>query len=254
MGACLFAYGHDFISSLLAPRQYVPVRAWRHALEWMRPIELPVLLAALAAVLDRGNRHTLLFAGYGLIALLLAWALAGGAGVNFNLMFDVVIAISLAAGQLIARLRQQRSLRLWAVGAYAFSALVNAGLVVNKDVLLLRPWIAAERAREAASLAAIRAVAERPGPALCETPAICYWAHKPLELDAFNFGEGVIAGSKDERPVLQRIASGTYGAVQLNVATTEKSFLGPRIPAAVMATYKKLPIPSGPFEIYVRND
>ena len=148
LAACLLSYGHDFISSLLAPRQYVPVRAWRHALEWMRPIELPVLLAALAAVLDRGNRHTLLFAGYGLIALLLAWMLAGGAGVNFNLMFDVAIAISLAAGQLVAWLRRQRSLRLWVVGAYAFSALVNAGLVVNMDELLLRPWIATERARE----------------------------------------------------------------------------------------------------------
>ena len=54
--------------------------------------------------------------------------------------------------------------------------------------------------------------------------------------------------------MLQRIASGTYGAIQLNVASTEKSFLGPRIPAAVVADYQKLPIPSGPFEIYVRND
>jgi len=250
LALCLIAYGHNLISSLLAPRQYVPVRAWRHAVEWMMPIELPVLLAALAAVVDRKNRYTLLFTGYGLIALLLAWAFAGGAGVNFNLMFDVVIAFSLAAGQLLACLRPQRSLRLWAIGAYAFAAVVSAGLVATKGQLLLRPWIASERAREAASLTAIRAVASRPAPALCENLAICYWAGKPLELDAFNFGQGVIAGTKQERPVLQRIASGGYGAIELNVATTEPSFLGPRIPAAVMERYRKSSIPSGPFEIY----
>jgi len=150
----------------------------------------------------------MLFAGYLLIAIVLACLLTSGAGVNFNLMFEVVIAFSLAAGQVIARLRSNRSLRGWVIGAYAFAALINAGLVGTKEEFLLRPWIAAMHARATATAATVRLLAEHPGPALCETPILCYWAHKPFELDAFNFGQGVIAGTKDERIVLRRIADG----------------------------------------------
>ena len=107
LAACLAAFGPDFVSSLLAPRQYIPARAWRHAVGWLMPIEVPVLLAFLGAAIDHENRATVLFSLYLLIALGLAWLLAGGSAVNFNLMFEVVIAFSLAAGQLVASLRRQ---------------------------------------------------------------------------------------------------------------------------------------------------
>jgi hypothetical protein len=255
LAACLAAFGLDFISSLLAPRQYIPARAWRHAVEWLMPIELPVLLAFLGAVIDRKNRATVLFSLYLLIALGLAWLLAGGAGVNFNLMFEVVIAFSLAAGQLVAALHRQPALRRWAIGSYAVAALVSAGLVGTKDELLLRPWIATQRAREAASLATIRMLAGRPGPALCENPAFCYWAGKPFELDPLNFEAGVAAGTKDENVVLQRIHSGFYGAVELGDADQGRpTFLGSRIPAAVMAQYQKLAGPPAAFSVYAKSE
>jgi hypothetical protein len=252
-----FAFGPEFLSSLGAPRQYLPVRGWRHAVEWLFPMQLPILLAVLGAVLDRDNRTTTLFAGYLLIAVVLACVLAGGAGVNFNLMFEVVIAFSLAAGQLLARLRRDRSLRRWAIGGYAFAALINAGLIGTKDEFLLRPWIAMERARAAATAATVRLLAEqRPGPVLCDTPIICYWAHKPLELDPFNFGQGVIAGTKDERIVLQRIATGYYSAIELGGEPdpARPGFLGPRLPAAVAARYRKLPALPGGSVVYVDGD
>ncbi len=97
------------------------------------------------------------------------------------------------------------------------------------------------RARETATAATVRLLAEQPGPALCETPILCYWAHKPLELDAFNFGQGVIAGTKDERIVLQRIASGYYGVIEFPPADPDRAgFLGPRLPAAVASRYRVL--------------
>ncbi len=256
---CVLAFGPDFLSSLHAPRQYLPVRGWRHAVEWLFPMQLPILLGVLGAVLDRDNRYTMLFAGYLVIAIVLACLLTGGAGVNFNLMFEVVIAFSLAAGQLLARLRRQRSLRGWAIGAYAFAALINTGLVGTKDEFLLRPWIAMERARATAAAATVRVLAEHPGPALCETPILCYWAHKPFELDAFNFGQGVIAGTKDERIVLGRIADGYYGAIEFaagDPAQAGPGFLGPRLPAAVVAAarYRKQEMPRGGGVVYVNED
>jgi hypothetical protein len=241
LAACLAAFGPDFVSSLLAPRQYIPARAWRHAVTWLMPIEVPVLLAFLGAVIDRENRATALFFLYLLIALGLAWLLAGGSGVNFNLMFEVVIAFSLAAGQLVAALRRQPALRRWVIGAYAAAAVVNAGLVGTKDELLLRPWIAAQRAREAATVETVRLLAERPGPALCENPALCYWAGKPFELDPLNFEEGVAAGTKDEGIVLRRIASGYYTVIEFPPADPAQSgYLGPRLTAAAAEHYRVL--------------
>ena len=259
LACCRLVFGRDFLTSLNASRQYLPARGWRHAVEWLFPMQLPILLGMLGAVLDRQNRTTVLFAGYLLIAIVLACLLAGGAGVNFNLMFEVVIAFSLAAAQLLARLRRYRSLRGWAIAGYAFAALLGAGLLGTKDEFLLRPWIAAQRAREAATEATVRLLAEHPGPALCETPTLCYWAHKPLELDSFNFGQGVIAGTKDERIILQRIAAGYYGVLEFAGGSPEQvalSFLGPRLPAAAAATtrYRLLPTPPGAGIVYANED
>jgi len=259
LACCRLAFGPDFLTSLHAPRQYLPVRGWRHVVEWLFPMQLPILLAMLGAVIDRENRTTTLFAGYLLIAIVLACLLTSGAGVNFNLMFEVVIAFSLVASQLLARLRRYRSLRRWAIGGYAFAALLGAGLIGTKDELLLRPWIATQRAREAATVATVRLLAEHPGPALCETPALCYWAHKPLELDSFNFGQGVIAGTKDERLVLQRIATGYYGVLEFaggGPAQAGPGFLGPRLPAAAAATtrYRLLPAPPSVGIVYANDD
>lgn len=253
LACCRIAFGPDFLSSLAGPRQYLPTRGWRHAVEWLFPMQLPVVMAVLGAVIGRDDRISLLWLGYLLIAVALACALAGGAGVNFNVMFEVVIAFSLAAGQLIARLRPWRSLRRWVIGGYAFAALLNAGLVGSKDVLLLRPWIATERAREAATEATIRALAERPDPVLCETPLFCYWAHRKLELESFNFNQGVIAGTKDEAALLQRIAAGYYGAIELPGSDPGSGQLGPRVAAAVLAHYRKLPIRSNESSVYVRD-
>jgi hypothetical protein len=249
LAICLAAFGHDFIAGLLAPRRYFPERAWRHAVEWTMPLEVPILLAFLAATIDRSNRHTLLFALYLLIAFALACLLAGGFGVNFNLMFEVLIAVALAAGQLLARLRPQPPLRHWALGAYAVAALVAAGMAGNKDELLLRPWITAERARAAAARETVRMIADRAGPALCENPALCYWAGKPLELDPLNFEEGVAAGTKDENLVLRRIASGYYAVIEFPAGT---GFVGPRLAAAAAARYQTLSTRPDGGIVYVR--
>ena len=256
LACCLLAFGPDFLTSLRAPRQYLPVRGWRHALEWLAPMQLPVLLALLGAVIDRQNRTTMLFATYLLVAIVLACLLTGGDGVNFNLMFEVVIAFSLAAGQLLARLRPHRSLRGWAIGAYAFAALVNAGLVGTKEEFLLRPWIAMEHARVAATAATVGLLADHPGPALCDTPIICYWAHNPLELDPFNFGQGVIAGTKDERIVLGRIDAGYYGAIEFGGEPdpAKPGFLGPRLQAAVTSRYRPLSSRPDGRIVYVNDD
>jgi hypothetical protein len=256
LACCLLAFGPDFVSSLRAARQYMPVRGWRHALEWLAPMQLPVLLGLLGAVLDHENRTTTLFATYLVVAIVLACLLAGGDGVNFNLMFEVVIAFSLTAGQLLARLRPHQSLRRWAISAYAFAAVINAGLVGKQEEILLRPWIAMERARVAATEATVRLLADHPGPVLCETPILCYWAGKPLELDPFNFGQGVIAGTKDERIVLRHIDAGYYGAIEFSGEPdpAKPSFLGPRLQAAAAARYRKLPPRPGASIVYVKAD
>ncbi len=55
------------------------------------------------------------------------------------------------------------------------------------------------RARAAAWQPMIARIAAAPGPAACETLALCYWAGKPFMLDLFNLTQSVLVNGPDAR-------------------------------------------------------
>jgi hypothetical protein len=129
-------------------------------------------------------------------------------------LFEVLIALSLGVGYLMGH-APMRGLRLWVIGACATALIIDVGVGADRSIYLIRPWIAEQRTKAAQTREQVALLAEHPGPAICETPTLCYWAHKPFEVDPFNFVQGVRAGIKDDRELLQRVASGYYGAVQV---------------------------------------
>jgi hypothetical protein len=129
-------------------------------------------------------------------------------------MFEVVIAVSLGVGHFMGH-APIRGLRLWVIGACAIALIVDVGISADRSIYLVRPWIAEQRAKAAQTREQIALLTEHPGPAICETPALCYWAHKPFEVAPFNFIQGLHAGTKNDSELLQRVASGYYGAVQV---------------------------------------
>lgn len=259
MGWSLARFGWIFIEGLAAPREYLPLRGYQNVIRWLFPMELLLILSALGSAIPARNRFSILWGGYVIIAVAVAGVAAGGAGTSFNVMFEVVIACSFAAGHLIARLdagysSEVPTLRHWVIGAYVFAAAINAAFVETKSVLLVWPLINDWHAREAATRKVVQLIAERPGPSLCDTIVLCYWAHKPFELDPLNFEQGVRAGIKDENIVLSRINSLYYATIQVADGVLDPGYVSPRLRSAIENRYSLVATPpaAGPILVYIR--
>jgi len=249
--ASVGAFGPEFLTSLRMSRPYSAVRAWRHAIEWTVPMQAPLALSLFAVAPGVRDRHGVLFATYILVTLGLGYAVAGGDGTNFNLLFDAVIGGALGAGHLLARLESLAPrLRLWVIAAFAASTCLGAGLVGKKEAFLIRPWIADQHRLEASTLKAVELVAAQPGPALCEPLSICYWAGKSFDFDPLNFAFGVAAGDKDLAAELHRIATGYYGVIVVNPPESVNHFLPPQLVDEVRSHYRFAGAPHG--EVYIR--
>ena len=211
--ACFAAFGSDFFTGLLAPRTYSVIDGYRYGLAYLQPMEIPLVIFALGAIVLR-DRYANFFLLLVSVALPIGLIQRTGAGVAINSMFEVLIALSLGVGYLIGH-APIRGLRLWVIGACATVLIIDVGVGADRSIYLIRPWIAEQRTKAAQTREQIALLTEHPGPAICETPALCYWAHKPFEVDPFNFMQGVRAGIKDDKALLQRVASGYYDVVQV---------------------------------------
>jgi hypothetical protein len=120
-----------------------------------------------------------------------------------------------------------------------------------KDVIFAMPsWIMVQRTEEFRMQKVVTMLASAPGPALCETPILCYWAGKKFEVDPFNFMEGVAAGIKNEDTVLERLRSSYYGIVQVFSPDTTSHF-SPRFFSVLRSHYAPVASPLNSVELFV---
>jgi hypothetical protein len=210
---CFAVYGPDFFTGLLAPRVYSLIDGYRFGLMSLVPMEIPLLVFVLGAIMLR-DRYTKLFLLWVCVGLPIGLFERMGEGVAVNSMFEVLIALSLGVGHLMGH-TPIRGLRPWVIGACSMALLGDVAVNADRNVYLIRPWIAEQRVKAAQANEQIGLLTEHPGPAICETPVLCYWAHKPFEVDPFNFMQGLHAGIKDDKALRERVASGYYGAIQV---------------------------------------
>jgi hypothetical protein len=91
------------------------------------------------------------------------------------------------------------------------------GLLMAAPQKAARPWILDDlKARESAFLADAAFLAEQPGPAICETILLCYYAGKPFLYDPYNAGEMQVKGIRPEGDLLRQLEAQEYAVVQLN--------------------------------------
>lgn len=213
LAVCFAAFGSDFFAGLLAPREYSIVDGYRYGVTYLEPMGIPVLVFTLGAIILR-DRYTKLFLLWLCVGLPIGLIELTGAGVSVNAMFEVLIALSLGVGHFIGH-APVRGLRLGLIGACALALIMDMAIRADRDIYLISPWIAEQHDAEAQTREQIGLLTGHPGPAICETPVLCYWAHKPFEVDPFNFIQGLHAGIKDDKALVQRVASGYYGVVQV---------------------------------------
>ena len=236
-------YGPNFLSGLLeTPRAYWPVGSRLNMQLWLTPQSWLIGLGAFVVMTqwrDAGVQLLGLFAGF---ALIWGTAIAGAAGVTYNAVFDVTIALCLLSGWALGALggaadAQRRS--LW-FSQSQFSAAIALSLVL---LFTLPPQLKALRTAvpDAKSLAErsaedIALIASFEGKVVCEELAMCYFAGKPAEIDLFNFGQKLKSGLISEADWLKRLEHQEFSLLYLRSFSARLSV---RLPASSYQAIEK---------------
>ncbi len=198
------AYGATFFTSLLIGRVYDPHRSWVESAVAIRCLAPLLGLALLLCLGERSERSTFL-AAYLLAAAVLGALVSGGAGLDVNAFFDLLIASSLGAALAIDMLwsgRLDSRLRAGSVLAHRLAsiAVVLLSVCTCAYALTKAPYaIASIRnlpALETATTADIREIRTLgQGKAACEMLGLCYWADNAFNIDLFTFAQKVETGA-----------------------------------------------------------
>jgi len=220
-----------------------------------RRIALPLLLTAPWAVVALLNARWRVIALYLGLAALFGVYTSSSTGTDVNVFFDLFMALGMAGGLLatwtagrgamadekrvgwirgFSRFGGQRQkpadperrLRtasrperaaIFKPVVYLLPLVLGFGLLLAAPQKAARPWTLDDfKAREAAFLADAAFLAGQPGPAICETILLCYYAGKPFLYDPYNAGEMQVKGIRPEGDLLRQLEAQEYAVVQLN--------------------------------------
>lgn len=196
--ACDLVFGADFFRDLFASRAYDPPVALRETASACLHFSPMLVLTAIAAGASRrlGSRArreaTSLVVWYAAWAAAVGIAASMGVGVNVNAFFDLLIASSLGAAlglEAFASSALVANAAAW-IAALALGMLVASRLPGQFSALAQLPQHARETAQDVRLLTALGH-----GDAVCEEPALCYWAGSRFEVDVFNLGQKLVTGA-----------------------------------------------------------
>jgi hypothetical protein len=234
-------FGPAFLAQLLAPRAYLPARAGALSAAWIGRWLVPMAVSAVLARNCFRDSRVALGLIIAAVATPVGLLLFGGDGVYWNNMFDAEWALCLNVALALNRLpgvmmRPSRArLRLALVaGSLALPVSITAlGAQIHwgSPRYWLDPrWYEAETA--ARDIAFIR---DRPGPALCEQNALCFWAGKPVEVDFYGLNQRVRRDPSRADEVARRIEARQFAVALLGIPTQS---LGRRFDEALQRNYR----------------
>jgi len=229
-------YDTDLLTQLHSARVYSFTNLANGVSQWLVWALLPLLATVCLVWFERGDKYALLCGTYFVVAFLLGAVFMGGAGVDLNAMFDADIALSLAAGLLATRWANKGVARSAAVIAtYAIPLIFGPWQAANDKWLDLSYWIdpLADETRVAAhDIAFLRA---QTGPVLCEMLALCYWANKSPQVDAFNVGQQFATQVRSDEVLVRLLRQRHYAALQFHSLVYFQ--LTPRVHDAILFGY-----------------
>jgi hypothetical protein len=198
------AYGATFFVSLLTPRLYYPYRAWFESAVALRCLAPLLGLSLLLCMAERSERSTFI-ALYLIASAIIGVAASGGAGVDVNAFFDLLIASSLGSALAIDMLLSGR-LDAWpgpgsVVGhRIAPVAIVLLTVCITGYALVKVPRalesIGNLRSLDQETSAYVREIRDQGrGKAACEMLGLCYWADNSFNIDLFTYGQKIATGT-----------------------------------------------------------
>jgi hypothetical protein len=193
MALCYLVYGSHFIWDVFAaPRQYQVM--WSIRSLYGQPLLLSLLFFPIILALIDCRPVSRLVAIYALTSGAWGTFIMGGAGVDNKALFDLTIAISIAAGLTIDSLAKRR----FATGILTMFVLTLAVISATPSIAKYT-WAYLQSVRRTDEIYAgdVHYLAGFQGAAICDDLALCYWAGKDFELDLFS--------------IRQKLAIGTFG-------------------------------------------
>ena len=212
--------GGSFLTHILQPRAF-DCRSLDFHLRFLSIFAAPILLTLwFSPRLFAGERFAL--AAYGVLAFISGVLLSGFEGASFNMLQDAAVFLGIAAGLLLLELRRRQSIGT----SYAGAAALGLALMTCLPILVRIPqalveigrparMLATDQNAQSSFLADAAYVADRHGPAICESLLLCQQAGQPFWLDPFNSRQYILAGRLDQGPLLARIAAQEIAVVQL---------------------------------------
>lgn len=210
--------GPAYISSLLTPREYSGHKAISTMYHTLRSTLLPTLAAFWT------SRQSWRSPSERVLVLLLFCSLAvgtffsGGDGVANNMMFGYLFSIVLLTGIFCSKFMNSYQGRFSGILPSALCTIFFLGLAIT--FVRHRDWhsfadLKLSRAHEQNFSAEVAYLRKQPGPALCESPLVCFYANKPYLYDAFNAERFIKQGKLDANVIVDHLRRHEYGAVQM---------------------------------------
>jgi hypothetical protein len=209
-------HGARLFESLVEPRQYLRHKAFVETLAALRCFAPLFVLWIIGLARGPWDERLAFVSVYLLIATAIAVFAAGGAGVDVNPFFEVLIAATLAAALALESL----SLVLEELSWGPVAALALSGCIVSYTVTIAAGFLQSIRsvnAREQAALQDIRLLrADSHGRAACQMLGLCYWAKSDFVMDFFYFGQELKTGVLPQSACADTFARGDISMVQLD--------------------------------------
>ncbi|HMD63099.1 MAG TPA: hypothetical protein VKF83_03885 [Stellaceae bacterium] len=220
IGLTQLVAGGNFVDHLLSPRIFSWYGARYHLVKYLRLFKFPLAAIALSAswllLADR-----MILAVWGMISIISATILSGFEGTSYNMFQDAAVFLGIAAGVMMSELRKlDSSGRFASILATALPFVVAQPIVarvhdVAAQVYHGRALLGSASKRQEMFLGDAKYVADRRGPAICESLLLCYVAGQPFILDPFNSRQYMLSGRLDQGELIRRIAAREFAVIQL---------------------------------------
>ena len=239
LSLCLVLYGTSFLAQLVGSRTTsfdVLILVGRH---W-GPQILPFLLAAAVGAYFWRKDSTGRFVGIYLAAsLLVGVVLMTGAGVIYNTLFDLVIAIMLGCALLLRRLVEAAKTDNARASATTIALIILAARFIMISPAAQNGYtdMRADLDQRDAWASSIDHIRSEPKPVACETLALCYWAGRPSEIEFFNYGQKLLLDTGYAAGFTRRIEAREIGLIQRDIAGGAER-LNPALEAVISANYR----------------
>jgi 4-amino-4-deoxy-L-arabinose transferase-like glycosyltransferase len=211
--------GPELLACLLAPRGYSAVTGLALEGAMLMLALLPAVGAVVMACFCWKNAEQRIFVLLLISAVIVNAIFCGGSGCFISGTFGSICAIALLDGLFLV---EYSSLPLGQ--AKARSPLVVASvffLWMVIPILLLNHWrtdaaLRENRDKEQRFAQEVQLLKAQPGPSLCESLLLCYYAGKPYIYDPFNATRFVYLGKLDPEVIAERVRNREFGSIELD--------------------------------------